>query len=276
MADSSLSANWLLRIRIGLEIFSGRFGAGFLDAFVAFPRFIWLEIISPLIFRQSLRGVLTDETRRLFYMQGIQPLMAPGNLAMALIVLLAFVLGSQVLVFGLNASVEGMAAKLVAFTLVPLIMALHIVLGGLARWYVAVERAVARGEDRLWKQWGTSLWLMQGGPQIVSAALSSLTLALLSLIILLFLDPLLIGLQQFLLPQVPPLNLSLHITPQLLALSLIKATTICVGVGSWYVFSAASAAKRLPDFNGIVGRTIRPFVGFWLLIELGFWWLLPV
>jgi hypothetical protein len=252
---------------------AGRFGAVFLDMFLAFPRFTWTEILQPAACQRDLYRVLMDETRRLFLLQGILPLLGRRNMVMAVIVLLAFVLGNQAALFGLQASVEGIAATLATFTLVPLMTSLHVVFGGLARWYVTAERALLRGEDRVWQHWGTSMWLLEGGPQIASAVLSSLSLALMSLITLIFLDPLLGNIQLFLLPQAPPLNLSMHVTPALLVLALVKAMTISFVVGAWFVFRVATATQLERDADSIVGRTTQPFIFIWLLAEIGFWWL---
>ncbi|MFA7267753.1 MAG: hypothetical protein WC073_00280 [Sterolibacterium sp.] len=251
----------------------GELGAWFLDIFLAFPRFVWREMLRPALCQRRLQRALADETRRLFYLQGVAPLQTHRSVMVACVTLFALVLGSQAAVYGLHASVEGIAAKLVVFTLVPGFTAFYVVLGTKVRWYVAMNRAMLRGEQRLWQQWETSLWLMQGVPQIAAAALSSLNLALLNLIALLFAEPLMGTVQHVLLPNVPPLNFSHYLTPGLFLLALAKAMVISSGVTAWFAFCVASAEKPDRDLGRIVGRTTLPFLFAWLVAEAISWWL---
>ena len=248
----------------------GEIGAWFLNIFLAFPCFVWQEMLRPALLDKRLSRALVDETRRLFYLQGVAPLFSYRSVMMACATLFALVLGSQLAVYGLHASVEGIAARLVVFTLVPGFAAFYVVLGTKAGWYVAMNRAVLSGEPNLWQQWGTSLWVMQGVPQIAAAALSALLLALLNLVTLLFAEPLLGGLQHVLLPDVPALNLTHYLTPGLFLLALAKAMVISSGVTAWFAFSIATTEKPDRDLDRIVGRTTLPFLFAWLAAELVF------
>lgn len=251
----------------------GEIGAWVLNLCVAFPHFVWSEVLRPALHEARLRRVLRDETHRLFFLQGIAPLQAHRSVVFALIALLLLVVGSQAAVYGLHASVEGIAAKIVVFTLVPGFTAFYVVLGIGARWYVAMNRALGRGEDKLWRQWGAPPGLMLCGPQIAASALAAFNLSLLNLITLLFAEPMLSGIQHSLLPHLPPLDLTRHLTPGLFLLALLKAVTVATGVTAWFAFRVAAAQKPDRDLAMIVVRTTQPFVVAWLLAEAVSWWL---
>ena len=252
----------------------GEVGAAFLNFFIAFPWFVWDEVLRPALRQRRLYGVLRDETRRLFCLQGIAPLQTRRSVIFVLLAWLVLILASQAAVYGLHASVEGIAAKLIAFTLVPGFTAFYVVLGSGARWYVAMNRALARGEHELWRQWGTSPWLLQGGPQIATAALASFSLTLLNLVVLLFAEPVLSGIQHALLPRLPPLDLARHLTPLLFLLAIAKAVAVATGLTAWFAFRVAAAREPDRDLAMVVVRTTQPFFLAWLIAEAASWWLL--
>lgn len=251
----------------------GETGAGLLNLLIAFPRFIWNEILRPAWRERRLHGVLADETRRLFSQQCVTPLLSRRSVVLVLVAWLSLILASQAAEYGLHASVEGVAARLVAFTLVPGITAFYVVLGSGARWYVDMNRATARGEHALWRQWGTTPWLIQGASQIAATALTAFSLTLLNLIVLLFAEPVLGGIQQSLLPHLPPLDLAHHLTPGLFLLAIAKAVLVAGGLVAWFAFRVAAAPEPERDITLVVTRTTLPFAWAWLLAEAASWWL---
>lgn len=249
----------------------GELGAWCLDVFIAFPRFAWREIFRPAWCEHRHRRVLADETLRLFYLQGVAPLMTRRSAFIMLVSLLAIVVAGNAAIYGAHATVEGFAAKLVVLTLVPGFAAFNVVLGSQARWYSTLERARARGEASTWAQWGASLWLMQGAPQIAAAALAGALLSVVNLVTLLCAEPLLSAIQRFAMPHALPLDLSLEVTPWLFLLAIAKAMTLCAGLTAWYAFSAAKAGR--PVFDTLVVRATQPFVFAWMAVEAMSWWL---
>ena len=126
----------------------GEVGAAFLNFFIAFPWFVWDEVLRPALRQRRLYGVLRDETRRLFCLQGIAPLQTRRSVIFVLLAWLVLILASQAAVYGLHASVEGIAAKLIAFTLFLLAIAKAVAVAtGLTAWF-AFRVAAAREPDR--------------------------------------------------------------------------------------------------------------------------------